>query len=465
MSRTLIVVPVFVLLLVVLTVPVFAIRSVVLQFPTPGLRVDAYFFSRFCPQGTPCDIETYYADSLGHVSVPLLYGGPDVYYWWGKIHLDFPAYLKGAAYLDRALAPSVELFPDTNPADRWTNYTVPCDTVDVHNLKLFRTVHDWYQTTYGYSREAMKIKYSDRVEYYSYGDEIEWTADPALWSHYSPGWEQFTAAHEYAHAVDQAISGHPPYCTTSTGGILGFVGATDCVTHTICDKGQSFEGSWSEGFADANGWLFANSQGFSYSPRPCWMLNASWTSGFYQGNCATLWFRMASFDPRGTFDCYRYARMVNAQGQQRAAITAEEFYALGRDVDPDATHWISVHHPGTWNAEPLYRWVIQGQTLTGVAEDSTFTEHEKLHWIRRISPNPATGSFSVRAWVPTSRDVQLTLFSLQGQRLCSERYTGLPLGEVELAFHAESVASGVYYILYEDVAHRARDSSKVAIVR
>jgi hypothetical protein len=106
-------------------------------------------------------------------------------------------------------------------------------------------------------------------------------------------------------------------------------------------------------------------------------------------------------------------------------------------------------------------------TVTGVAADYG-REGARVRWIRSIAPNPwrPRRALQVRALVPGSRDVSISLYTVAGRRVWSRRFADLPAGEHAFPVEAPALPSGVYLLRYEDAARgRVEDSAKIVILK
>ncbi|HEV8129447.1 MAG TPA: hypothetical protein VGQ14_07305, partial [Candidatus Eisenbacteria bacterium] len=103
--------------------------------------------------------------------------------------------------------------------------------------------------------------------------------------------------------------------------------------------------------------------------------------------------------------------------------------------------------------------------VTGVSADPFGGMRPR--WIRSIAPNPspARHALNVRALVPSTRAVSISIYSVTGRRVWSRRFQGLPSGEHTFVVEAPALPSGVYLLRYEEPSRRVRDSAKVIIVK
>lgn len=105
-------------------------------------------------------------------------------------------------------------------------------------------------------------------------------------------------------------------------------------------------------------------------------------------------------------------------------------------------------------------------SITGVSAEGA-VEYPRGRFIRSITPNPspARHALNVRALVPSTRAVSISLYSVTGRRLWTRRFRGLPAGEHDFAVDVPALAAGVYLLRYEEPSRRVRDSAKVVILK
>src|SRR5438093_13045766 len=150
--------------------------------------------------------------------------------WWDRVLISFPMWTPAVWVSTGSFSPTLDLHPYSNPSDRGYNYAVPYDPDIVDLFNLFGRVKRFYERTYNYSLQSTELKNSPGEEYSADFDYINFEFDPGIWasSNGGFGWRAQVAGHEYFHAIDDAISDSPPFCTEANG-VLGIVGAAGCV--------------------------------------------------------------------------------------------------------------------------------------------------------------------------------------------------------------------------------------------
>jgi hypothetical protein len=424
------------------------------------------------PSGSPAKVQDVYMNPFGGPAmISTVYGGPTTYYFWDKVIITFPAQAPGG-FFNADLVPYLDLSPAANSSHRFGTKTVS-PSPETRVLDLVTRVKQACQQSLGASRTNIEVRWGSKADY-SGGDFME-LPDIAAYSDHTL---MSTVSHEYGHALQHLMFTFGGVCTFEPQNIIMEMVTTDCASHDGCTTGQSYQGSHTEGFADAISWyitrkLEGTPQGAPWPPR-CWQLypaDPDMKSSMREDNILSYWYALLLRDPIRAFASYRYGRLTEVTGQTHPANTLTQFRSVWTDHDQETNRWVSVHYPGNFSDQNYYLYNIFGQDTTGVVASVAIPEpdeYEKVRWIRSISPNPspAGAQFSVRALVPSSREVAIQVFAASGRLVGSRRFSDLPVGEHVFQISVRDASAGVYLLVYEDAAnHRVRDSAKVVMLK
>ena len=455
------------------------------KLPRPGYRVVAKFYDSGCAAtGGLCQTIIYTAGSDSCAYVPLVYGGPFTYYYWDKVRMEFPC-ITPYGWFDRSIDYPIELYPSSQPEDRLTNLTVAYPADEILVLDQMKLIVTKSQAHFGWSR-GCEIRWAgaasfnsqdymslpDLAEYFQYG--------PAA-GFYNLRW---VMSHEIYHGLEHQIFIRGLRCTQEPNEIWDLV-VPDCAPHNGCTTGQSYQGSWSEGKADAYASvmmdLFSNRAPGTVWPSTCWMPNPDdpdMRTGMREKNIWAYYYGLLVWNPVHTMNVMRYGRLTEVGGQTHPATTLWQYRSVFNDVDYEVNRWVSVHYPGNYSGEDkLYRYNILGEDTTTVIPIVTGVttppypgtgEYEQVRWIRSIGPNPISngGSVQVRVLTPSSGDVRLSIYTVLGRWVATQRFPNLPSGEVNLPLRIPKLPTGVYIVDFQDDGnHRAEDSAKLVVIR
>lgn len=449
------------------------------KLPRPGFRVVAKYYDGSCPNGGLCDTEIYTAGSTDTCAwVPTAYPiSPFAYVWWGKVRMEFPT-ITPWGFFENDLQVPIELNCDSQPEDRLQNYTVNATirASEILILDILRKTQAVSEDVFGDSRASIQVNWSNDIHYGN--DEIH-IADPGYYvaTYGASQWLNSLTTdlrHEYGHALYYEHFGGPGLCTRDQHSIWDYV-TSDCAPHNGCTTGLSDTGGFSEGWAQAYAWAITRIADNQPIGPPwfgtCWQMQAGLYGPTRDLNVAPFFFHLMAFDTRAVFNVLRYGRIVEAGGQWHPPTTLIQFLSLWQDENLESNRYIGVHQRGPLNAEALYYHYMYGPTATGVEtiEQAGLPEGEDLRWIRSVFPTPArpSGTLRIRAVVPSSREVRLSIYDASGRRLRIQQYSGLDLGEQELELPLPmTLSSGVYLLLFEDAGQRgAKDSSKFIVLK
>ncbi|HEX5032437.1 MAG TPA: T9SS type A sorting domain-containing protein [Candidatus Eisenbacteria bacterium] len=449
------------------------------KLPRPGFRVVAKYFDASCGAiGGLCETQVYQAGMDSCAWVPIVYAiSPFEYIYWDKVRIESPC-ITPWGFFERDLQSPVELFPDSHAEDRLNHLTLSYPPDEITVLDMLQKIQSASQTVFRDSRASIQVNWSSFIAYSVY-DEIH-IPDPGWFvAAYGPynalNKMRSSLAHEYGHALFYKYFGGSVLCTTEPHNPWEWVIA-DCVSHDGCNTGLSYQGGFSEGWAEAYSIVIGRTIGGIRLgdpwPTTCWQDNPSNPNMFgsdKDGNVAPLLYHAMSLDARSVFNTLIHGMIAEVGGQTHLATTLTQFRSLWQDTNLETNRFIGVHAPGSFNMDGLYKYYILGPTTTAVGlADSLPPEYEEVQWIRRVFPTPVrpNSTLTVRAIVPSSGQVRLSVFSSSGRMLATKLYSGLTLGEQNFSFPLTNLATGVYFLRFEDAGnHRAEDSAKFIILK
>lgn len=453
------------------------------KLPGPGFRVVAKYYDASCAAvGGLCQTVVYTAGADSCAYVPLMYGGPFVFYWWDKVRMEYPC-ITPWGWFDRSLMSPIELHPESQSGDRLAAITVSYPADEVLVLNTLRKIQSHSQSHFNWSRGSIEIRWALSASYSS-NDYMNF---PDLGQFFQRGPEAglyamiWTLAHEYFHGIQQLLFPTGPKCTHDTHNVWDLV-SSDCADHDGCLTGQSYQGSTTEGFADAyadvlTDLLNSRPPGTNW-PSVCWRRypnNPDMKGDLRELNIRGYAYGMFVWNPLSAMNAYRYARITEVTGQTHAVTTHLQYRGAVNDINYEANRWLSQHSPApNPNEQKLYDYNIWGEdtttVVTGVETPGypPFDEYKDLQWIKSIGQNPIvkSGTMSVRVVSPSSGAVRLSIYSVHGRSISSQTYSGLPPGESDLSFRLPYLPSGQYYLQLDDPKnHRAKDSVKFLYLR
>lgn len=472
MSRIRFTVPVFALLLLFLATPAMAVRSTRVHV-LPGIQVEYWAYSKFCPQGTPCDHRTVPAGADSVVLVPqLLQLTDDTYTFYNKIVIRIrPENGAGHIVGENDLAPLLELYPADRVADRALDYTPACNPYWLEILEELRYLQQFLPARYVFSSGSMAVKLqTDPAKGPSYNtgsDEINMPADPAWFGPGHPSL-RYAIGHEFGHHM-QSLAGDP-------------VGDGMTSSHDGCFPRSSPEAAFGEGMAGSIGSEFSLWRA-GWDPNtdetPCWKLTYFYEKSevlgpYYEDNNAAFWRSLSKRNAPALWHRFMTARIALATGTTRPIRDALELLMAitGENILPD--RWIANPEPNIYfpEADSLYQYWINGvepvviATGIGNSNNAGGWENDPNFWVRRLYPNPTPGSFRLDVQAPSSGTIAIDVFDVRGRQIHSQTFTGLTLGEHTLTITPPNLASGRYFVRYTDpVKHLVTTSKTLTIVK
>ncbi|GEM_PF-5242530 len=450
-----------------------AVRSTRIHLPGPGYVVRYYCFSKFCPQGTPCEQGSIPAEADSTVSVPqLLYLGDGLYVRYDQINIQFVPENGAGHIVDQDnLAPPLVLRPAERVADRALDYAPVCNPYWVETLEELRLAKQFLTARYGFSSGSMAVKLqTDPAKGPSYSqssDEINWPADPA-WFDYENVSMSYAIGHEFTHHM-QSLAGHPV-----GNGASGY--------HESCYPRSSAESAFGEGMADAIGGEY-NLWRRGWDPNtdftPCWKLTYFYEKDEviglnYEGNNAALWRSLSKRNAPALWHRFTHARIALATGTTRPIRDGNELLMALTNADILPDRWIANPEPTSFpEADSLFQYWVNGVepviVATGASDPNNAGgwENDPDVWMRSIYPNPAPGNFSIAVRAPSSGAIGIDLYDVHGRLVHSQTFTGLPIGEHTLTITpSKNLPSGKYFVRYTDRArHLVTSSKQVTIVK
>ncbi len=422
-------------------------RTVRIQTPLKGCRVDASYYDHSCFNQL-CFISTFYAGDSGQVYVPLMHcSDSGVCYWWDLVHIKFPIET-AVAYWDNdgnhetdAFRGALDLYPATRSEDRIWNLTVEGAPFTVRILSALASIHDFYLWMYGYAPPQIRVWYGSRINS-GYDDGLQVTADSTM---YYRGVD-WVLAHEYAHQVQHYTYGYGAKCCN----------LVNCV-HSYCSS-QCVDGAWTEGMAHGMAEFYCKE--IKGGLRLIGYANCGPGTDI-EYNVGYFVYLMSERDPRGFMDTFRLTKVTLNGIDLDHVRTASDYYGIWRDRDPDPG-WIVVHHPGTWNADAIWRYTIE-QQRTGVEPISAAALPIGIH---AMYPNPGLGRLRLLANLPSLVNLYCDVFDVSGRLIESVPYPSEPAGIRELELNTAGFPAGILFIQLRSVNGRVPNTSrKVAILK
>lgn len=451
--------------------PAMAVRSTSIHLPGPGYQVEYSAFSKFCPQGTPCDHQIVTAGADSTVLVPqLLQLTNTTYTWYDQINIKILPE-NGAAHIDDQgdLAPMIVLRPADTVADRDLDRTPVCNPYWVDMLNERWANRQFWIEYYGVWTGSIKIHLeTDAAKgpaFNSGRNEMIMPADPAWFSKGHPSLT-YVIGHEMTHYA-QTLAGHP-------------VGEGISHFHDGCMT-ASAEGSFGEGMAGAIGqeyalWRRGGDPDVDYVP--CWKLTYWYEKSSvlglqYEDNNGAFIRSLTKRDRRKFWEIFTTARVTLPTGTTRPIRDAAELLAAcskRTDILPD--RWVIKGDPTAFpEVDSLFQYWINGvepavlALHTGDSNKAGGWEYDSHFWIRKVYPNPTVGMFYLDVHAPSSGTIGVKLYSVSGRLVHTQTFTGLAIGEYRLMITPPHLPSGKYYIKYVDPWGLVTASDKVTLLK
>jgi hypothetical protein len=353
------------------------------------------------------------------------------------------------------MEPVLQLSPDTNPADRLTDYTVSIDPWRMFILKTFRDVKAFYLQQYGYVPSQVPVRFVSGSSGSTTGSStgahgIELSNDLQTAVHY---WPEFTIAHEYAHWLQLSVIGSNEFFNLAL--------CRDNY-HPVCDTTFCPRGVWLEGMADGMAefythtaldttFIYCKSQFNCYHNSIC----VPEVMGVNEANVSNYVYAISSARPDAFMHTYR-SGLVTLNGLTTSHVaTFAEFHGVWQDQNPEPV-LIAAHAPGVFDATQMANWFIYHTGVTtGVQTEVVGTRAARIE-----SANPVRNAFRIVVDLPSSRGARIMLFDVQGRVV---REAPLPrVGRKDVG--VGDLAAGVYFVRVSDRG-RAILTRKIVVVR